>query len=277
MFGFPEQFRRAVCLAGLASCIAFFGLTHSADGADRLTESRSYDALNRLTALGVLGGEAAAPVFRSFTYAYNDANQRVSATREDGSRWDYGYDALGHLTAAVRRLPGGELMPGHEFAWTYDALGNRTAGAAGSVATDDSLPDLTATYTPAAQGDRNQYATVATPGFALATGKAHAAAEVTVNGEPAALRRGEFFAHAVPADTEAGPARVSLDIAATEGGETDTVNRIATVPPQNAAFLYDADGNLVDDGWRQYTWDAEDRLLSVGLRADRVPPSRSGC
>ena len=32
---------------------------------------------------------------------------------------------------------------------------------------------------------------------------------------------------------------------------------------QVASFFYDADGNLLDDGQRTYTWDAENRLLSV--------------
>ena len=35
---------------------------------------------------------------------------------------------------------------------------------------------------------------------------------------------------------------------------------------QIAGYSYDADGNLLDDGQRSYTWDAENRLLSVTLK-----------
>lgn len=47
------------------------------------------------------------------------------------------------------------------------------------------------------------------------------------------------------------------------GGSSLSYNSLNQV----ASYSYDADGNLLDDGQRTYTWDAENRLLSVTLKA----------
>jgi RHS repeat-associated protein len=47
---------------------------------------------------------------------------------------------------------------------------------------------------------------------------------------------------------------------------TGTVNQIGTLTPSGGAgrtYTYDANGNVLSDGVRSYTWDAENRLLSI--------------
>jgi len=43
------------------------------------------------------------------------------------------------------------------------------------------------------------------------------------------------------------------------------------VPGTPEPFSYDADGNLLSDGWWNYTWDEENRLVKLEARPD-VPP-----
>jgi RHS repeat-associated protein len=54
----------------------------------------------------------------------------------------------------------------------------------------------------------------------------------------------------------------------TKSGSYNTVNQITSFGDR--AFVYDANGNLIDDGNRTYKWDAENQLLSV---ADKEEPT----
>jgi YD repeat-containing protein len=46
----------------------------------------------------------------------------------------------------------------------------------------------------------------------------------------------------------------------------NAVNQLTSF--NNESFIYDANGNLKDDGVRTYQWDAENRLLSIGYKND---------
>ncbi len=63
---------------------------------ERMRTTKTYDKLNRLTAINNVGGaSSASPI--SAAYQYNDANQRTRATLADGSFWRYEYDQLGEV------------------------------------------------------------------------------------------------------------------------------------------------------------------------------------
>ena len=53
-------------------------------GTARMTTSKTYDYLNRLTAISS-SGSAGVPPAISFNYNYNNANQRVRSTLVDNS------------------------------------------------------------------------------------------------------------------------------------------------------------------------------------------------
>ena len=55
----------------------------------------------------------------------------------------------------------------------------------------------------------------------------------------------------------------------TQTGAYNAVNQVTSFGGQS--YVYDANGNVTDDGIRLYKWDAEDRLVSVTLKAQ---PSR---
>ena len=65
-------------------------------------EASEYDMLNRL--LSVCSAPSAASAL-SFSYLYNDANQRIQCRLADGSFWVCQYDALGQVKSGKKYWP----------------------------------------------------------------------------------------------------------------------------------------------------------------------------
>ncbi len=70
-----------------------------------------------------------------------------------------------------------------------------------------------------------------------------------------------------------------LSIVARDGASRDTEQtRAVFAPPTNPqAFRYDLNGNLVSDGFREYTWDEENRLTRVAATAAVPTAVRKRC
>jgi YD repeat-containing protein len=80
---------------------------------DVLTVSRSYDSLNRLT--GISSVPLVPFVAKSFSYLYNDRDQRTRCTLADGSYWVYAYDNLGQVTSGIKYDADDVAIPGCGF------------------------------------------------------------------------------------------------------------------------------------------------------------------
>ena len=89
---------------------------------------------------------------------------------------------------------------------------------------------------------------------------ANAAASVTVNSSPADYRRGEYFQELVSVNNSSTSVWQNVSVA-TSGGGTNTGN--VFVPTATETYGYDADGNMTNDGRWTFTWDAENRLVSM--------------
>src|SRR5690606_31753058 len=81
------------------------------------TGTRTYDNLDRLT---TIAWDSAAGPDESYTYTYNDANQRTRLDLADGSYWIYTYDDLGQLLSGKRHLAGGAHLPGQQMEYAFD-------------------------------------------------------------------------------------------------------------------------------------------------------------
>jgi len=73
--------------------------------------------------------------------------------------------------------------------------------------------------------------------------------------------------------TEANPVRLGItNVGVLALDASNYVTSLETwhvfVPKTPETFTYDADGNLLSDGWWNYTWDAENRLIKVESRPD---------
>jgi len=116
-------------------------VTSAQGGTTRLTTTKSYDNLNRLSSISSQPSALGAQPFAA-AYTYNSANQRTKAVREDNAYWSYAYDALGQVTSGKKYLADDSVMLGPDFAWSFDDIGNRrmatrNASSSGALAEED--------------------------------------------------------------------------------------------------------------------------------------------
>jgi RHS repeat-associated protein len=217
----------------------------------RMTSSNAFDYLNRLTQKSSLPGSGPAV---TFAYAYNNANQRVRTASADGSYWNYMYDALGQVTSGRKYWSDETPVAGQQFEYAHDDIGNRRIARAGGDNAGASL--RIANYTP---NNLNEYTSRDIPGAVDVMGLELATNAVTVN-SLAPYRKGEYYRKEVTVANSSTAVWQSISVAAPN--ET-TVTGNAFVPKTQEVFTFDLDGNLTSDGRWNYSWDAENRLVSL--------------
>ena len=229
--------------------------TARAGAAPVMTTTRGWDHGYRLRSVQNVLGTAGATV-NGYTYDYDDVDRRTRATLDDASAWAWDYDDRNGPPGASRFWADQTLVAGQQFEFAYDAVGNRQTmkrggdeAGAGRLATAYTVNQL------------NQYTAIAHPGAADVLGVATAPATVTVNGQ-AAYERGEYWWKSVPVANGTGPQWAAITNTAASGGTSNVVGRVY-VPPAAEALVYDADGNLTQDGRWTYAWDAENRLVRL--------------
>jgi len=89
-------------------------ITFTNSGALRMTTTKQYDFLNRLTSISSVGtGSSPSPI--SFAYTYNNANQRTRNVEADGSYWVYLYDSLGQAISGHKFWSDESPVAGQQF------------------------------------------------------------------------------------------------------------------------------------------------------------------
>lgn len=224
-----------------------------------MTTFKSYDYLNRLTQISNAPSASAAV---TFNYTYNDANQRTKDTLVDGSYWLYRYDSLGQVTSGKKYWRDGTPVPGQQFEYSFDDIGNRTQTKAGGDETGASL--RLATYT---NNMANQITGRDVPGYVDVLGIALATNSVTVNGQPT-YRKGEYFRKEWNVDNISKAVWTNMSVAS-PGQSAISGSRF--LQKTNEVFAYDADGNLTNDGRWSYSWDGENRLKQMTVNTNVGP------
>lgn len=240
----------------------------------RLTTTRQYDYLNRLQTIQHAPGASAQPPLSS-AYAYNNANQRIRRTDGDLSAWHYGYDNKGQVTAAKHLWSDGEFVPGQQFEYGYDEIGNRLLAREGGDQNGGSLrqttyvPDNLNRYTSRSMSVADRKVDI----MGLALVQNGVPTTLTINGAGPTYRRGEYFWKAL-AGSGGGPNWLTVNVIA----GSSSASGGAYVPPASESFGHDDDGNLTSDARWVFTWDAENRLVRVDTQVSAaavgVPPKR---
>lgn len=219
----------------------------------------------------IIGGSNAGLV-SSFTYQNDDLGRRIQRNdvRTAGvspaqSHWQFDYNSRSELTNAVRNLPGAIPVAGQSTGYTYDNIGNRRL-----VSSSNDRKEI---YTANAL---NQYVARTVPAYVDVMGTATNIATVTVrdaahNDLPApVIRQDDYFYKAYPVDnlTQAFDSSLEINAVINPAGTNDpdivkTEVRSAFVPQTPEQFQYDDDGNLLSDGRFDYTWNGENRLITV--------------
>ena len=240
-----------------ASLVGQIELRHS--GAIAMTTTKQYDHLNRLTQVRTVG---ASPLpLGSFDYAYNDANQRVRVTEADGSAWRYEYDVLGQVKSGQKYWSDGTPVAGQQFQYEFDDIGNRTQTKTGGDARGTGL--RSAAY---ANNLLNQITSREVPGTVDILGIAHPNATLTVNGQ-SPYRRGEYYDQVLAWNHSNAVVSAWVTNRAVLAGATSNATGRVLLPQTPESPTYDSDGNLTQDGLWNYTWDAENRLISMESRS----------
>lgn len=225
---------------------------------ERLALRRQFDSLNRLSSVVSTSSAVALP----YAYTYNALDQRTRRSDPGGAYWNFDYDSLGQLRAGRKYWSSGSPVPGQQFEYAFDDIGNRISSKAGGDQNGANL--RTSTY---GVDSLNRYTSRTVPGAVDIMGIGLATNVVTVtnanslNNAAASYRNGEYFRKEVSLNnTNNGPLWELVSIAA--NGAT-TINGNAYVPRTPEQFGYDADGNLTNDGRWAYAWDAENRLVQM--------------
>ena len=233
-----------------------------------LTTTKAYEFGSRLkTVTHSLAGGAGTVDGRD--YLFDALQRRTRATEADGAYWTYNYDDRSQLTAAKHYWPDNSPMPGQQFEFAYDPIGNRTVTATGG---NQSGQNLRSANWQA--NELNQLVSRDVPGWLPVSGEADSNAFVTVNCETP-FRRGEFFHRELSVNNASGPVWQAITNTAVFAGAgpegADIVEERRGnifVPPGTELATYDADGNLTTDNRWTYTWDAENRLTGMETRTN---------
>jgi RHS repeat-associated protein len=145
-------------------------------------------------------------------------------------------------------------VAGQQFDYTFDTIGNRTQIEAGG---DQNAANLrVAGYT---NNTLNQITSRGVPAAVDVMGDGLATNGVTVNGLTA-YRKNEYFRQQLSVTNTSAAVWDSVTVVAT--GQTSVTGH-AYVPKAPEDYTYDVDGNLLSDGRWNYTWDGENRLVSM--------------
>ena len=233
------------------------------NGTTVMTTSNQFDFLNRLTGCeSFLASGAASPV--NLQYQYNMANQRTQAANgNDGTSWLYAYDALGEVTAATNTWSDGTEVPGQQFDYTFDTIGNRLNAAMGGDQWGGSLR-----YANYSANNLNQYTSRTVPGAVDIIGSATNTATVTVNNNRVHWGEGNYFWEPLPLTNTAGAVWQSVtNLAVLNNGSNPDITSTnighVFLPQTPENYTYDLDGNLTSDGRWTNLWDAENRLINM--------------
>ncbi len=236
-----------------------------ATAATYMTRTQTVDTAGRT---GYIGYTSGSTMLQSFTYAY-DRYSVTDVTRENGHLWNYTYDTKGQVGTAIKRTATGQpALRGMNTTYNYDQIGNRT------TVRENSAPALTTTYTSNAL---NQYTQVglSSRSFDVSGYRSSSSSPIQLFQNNGAAQTpiyspsftGLFFWRRLTH----GGSNDFWDLVETKENGTTIDYGYQYVPPLTEIPTYDADGNLLSDGRRNYVWDAENRLIEINWTAAQSP------
>ena len=187
--------------------------------------TNSYDAVGRLTSTGaVIGGVA-----RTLSYGWNANSGRTGVTHPDGAAFAYGYDGLGRSTSLSESATSLASL-------VYDSQGRRSS--------QTRLAGVGTSY-----------------GYDAASRLVTLADDVVGTAQDLTATFGYNPASQIVSRTRSNSSFVAPQVAAARRYAVNGLNEYVSV--NNAAYSYDANGNLTNDGTTAYTYDAENRLVAA--------------
>jgi RHS repeat-associated protein len=183
-------------------------------------------------------------------YTYNVGNQRTALTRTGENTASYGYDPISEVVSdTASEVSGGAARLNEQLHYVFDPAGNlnyRTNNALVENFQVNALNELTANTnggTLTVMGTTTSQAT-----------------NVTVNSTAAAHYGDTTFAAA------GLPLTTTYTATASDSYGRQATNTVtASITTNNASFQYDGNGNLTNDGLRNFAFDDENQLIQVWI------------
>ena len=200
------------------------------------------------------GGATSGQTLSKFSYAYNPTgeintwNQQLDNNPADAKTYRMGYDNDSQLQG-VTLISGTSgfdgLTAGKAVTYGYDAAGNRTT-------------EFTPNYFHNFGTNNLNQLTGISPNPIMVSATTNRPASVLVNATPVAENSSNQFQIGVPSQ---GGNQTPLTVVAVakDGTVASQTGHVLNTSP----YTYDANGNLLKDDQRTYTWDAANRLISV--------------
>jgi RHS repeat-associated protein len=214
--------------------------------------TNGFDVVAQLTNTTLLS-QWRAPL-AGFGYAYDNWGQRTNMTRRVGTSFTlshFRYDPLGQLTAATAYETNGTVRLNEQLGFAYDAANNLQRR------TNATLIQTFGTDVA------NQLSTLTRTGSLTVAGfVTRPATNATVNGQSAELYADQTFATTSGLTLTNNGTNVFTVIAQSSTGSWAT-NTLNSYLPSTLNFLYDANGNLTNDGVRAFSYDAENQLTNI--------------
>ncbi len=244
----------------------------SIDGAHPFNVTRTYEPTRDLVTS--VASKWSTATRTQFDYAYDERRMRKSVVQSGDAFTDYGdathriftYNGRGELTADIGYLnsdPNSQAqpLPGRRYEFAFDTIGNRQSS------NRTGLPGLAEAY---ATNALNQYVSREN-NTVVASGTANADTKVAVKGQSAqAGRQGRYWSDEVVVNNALRPWHGNLTIYTAKPGAGTGGNdlyrsdvRTASIAAALQSFTYDHDGNMTSDGVWDYSYDAENRLVSM--------------
>gem|GEM_PF-4060386 len=187
----------------------------------------------------------------------------------DGTHWEYDYDELHQLTSADRFHTDGGLLQGQGFRYGYDDIGNRLFREMTSTG-PESAGLIEPQRETRSSSLRNLVTNQSNPSSKSILGKADAAALITVNASPGegggvANRHTDRWARDIDTANASGAIWQPTDVLSSLNGSLAREQGVVLAEPAQQDFVYDSDGSLLDDGTRQFGWNAQGQCVTQSL------------
>ena len=186
----------------------------------------------------------------AYQYVYSQAGQRTFATNSNSHFSEYQYDALGQLASVSGKESIGTMRSQEQSSYAYDKAGNLSQRIRNQLTTSLTV------------NNNNQLNTAGQSVSLTVAGRVYGSStpiSVTVNDMAANVYSDATFARtnlALPNGATNYTAR------ATNGSAT-SIDTVRINLPGTVSFQYDDNGNLIRDGQRIMTYDAEDQLVGL--------------
>ena len=229
--------------------------------ANALTIGREYNSLDRLTRIYATN---VAGVINSFSYTLDATGRRIERMDADNAETTWKYDSYDQLTNAVRSgSANGATDAAYRFSYAYDQVGNHLRENRGQL-------DLTGTHNNLNQLTHRTFG-----------GKLDVVGSATTTNPPVSVKVDGALANIYEETNYLGGTRVQagsniISVVAYDAvsNRTETLRQV-TMPPTNPEiFTYDLNGNMTGDGQRVFTWDEENRLVTIETSANALDSDR---